>query len=150
MKNNKLDIVYEDKYLLVINKKENLLIIANDKEKEKTLYHQVSLYLKKKNKNNKVFIVHRLDYETSGLVIFAKTPKVKTILQNNWNNVIRKYIAIVNGVVEKDKGTIESYLKETKNNLVYSINDNKNGMYSLTKYRKVLSNGIYSLLEIEI
>ena len=82
-KNEKLDIVYEDKDLLVVNKPSGLLTIATDKEKEKTLFHKVYLYLKKKNKNNKIFIVHRLDKDTSGLVLFAKNEDLKIKLQNN-------------------------------------------------------------------
>ena len=73
MKKNKLNIIYEDKDILVINKPTHLLTISTDNEKEKTLFHQVYLYLKKKNKNNKVFIVHRLDKDTSGLIVFAKS-----------------------------------------------------------------------------
>ena len=150
MKNDRLKIVYEDKYLLIINKPYHLLTIANDKEKENTLYHKVYLYLKRKNKYNKVFIVHRLDYDTSGLIIFAKDPKTKTILQDNWNKVVRKYIAIVNGKLESESGVIKSYLKETKTNLVYSTKDSKNGLLAITNYRKVLENKNLTLVEIEI
>jgi len=150
MKTDKLKIVYEDKYLIIVNKPEHLLTIANDKERENTLYHKVYLYLKRKHKNNKIFIVHRLDYDTSGLVIFAKDIKTKSILQENWNNVVRRYIAIVNGKVLKDKDTIKSYLKETKTNLVYSTNDKKNGLLAITQYRKVLEYNNLSLLEINL
>ena len=73
MKKDKLDIVYEDKYIIIINKPSHLLTIGTDSEKEKTLFHKVIMYEKKKNKNNKVFVVHRLDKDTSGLVIFAKS-----------------------------------------------------------------------------
>lgn len=150
MKNDKLKIVYEDKYLLVVNKPYHLLTIANDKEMENTLYHKVYLYLKRKNKNNRVFIVHRLDYDTSGLIVFAKDLKTKNILQDNWNNVVRKYIAIVNGKLKKESGIIKSYLKETKTNLVYSTNDSKYGLLAITNYRKVLENKNLSLVEISI
>lgn len=150
MKNDKLKIVYEDKYLLVVNKPYHLLTIANDKEVENTLYHKVYLYLKRKNKNNKVFIVHRLDYDTSGLVVFAKDLKTKTILQDNWNKVIRKYIAIVNGKLSKENDVIKSYLKETKTNLVYSTKDTKNGLYAITNYRKLIENKNLTLVEINI
>ena len=109
-----LDIVFEDKYIIVVNKPSKLLTISNEKEKEKTLYHLVSLYLKKKNKNNKVFIVHRLDFDTSGLVLFAKTEAVKEKLQANWNEVQRKYMAVLSGKLIKREGVIQSYLKETK------------------------------------
>lgn len=148
--NNKLKIVYEDKYLLIINKPNNLLTISNSKEKENTLYHKVYLYIKRKNKNNKIFIVHRLDFDTSGLIIFAKSEKVKKILQDNWDNVIRKYMAIVVGKVEKKSDTIKSYLKETKTNLVYSTSDKKNGKLAITTYKRVLTTDKYTLLDISI
>ena len=149
MKNNKLKIVYEDKYLLVVFKSANLLTISNQKESENTLFHQVYLYIKRKNKSNKIFIVHRLDYETSGLVMFAKSMKVKEIMQSNWDKVIRKYMAIVKGVPPL-KGTIKSYLKETKTNLVYETNDKKNGKLAITDYKVILTKNDYSLLEINI
>lgn len=149
MKKDKLDILYEDKYILVVNKPNNLLTISTDKEKYNTLYSKVYDYLKKKNKNNKVFIVHRLDKDTSGLVIFAKSEKVKYDLQNNWNSVIRKYICKVYGKVLND-GVIESYLKETKTHLVYSTKDSKNGKYAKTIYKVISYNDNFSLLEVLI
>ena len=147
-KNEKLKIIYEDKYLLIVNKPEKMLTISNDKERENTLFHKVYLYIKRKNKNNKIFIVHRLDFDTSGLVLFAKTLEVKRILQDNWDKVIRKYMAIVLGKVETE-GTIKSYLKETKTNLVYVTND-KNGKLAITNYKKIITNDKYSLLDIDI
>lgn len=149
-KDKKLKILYEDKYLLIIDKPPKLLTISSDKETEKTLYHQAYLYLKRKNKNNKIFIVHRLDFDTSGIVIFAKDQNIKNILQNNWDKVIRKYIAIVEGKVLKKEDTIKSYLKETKTKLVYSINDKINGKLAITSYKNILSNDKYTLLEIFI
>ena len=147
---DKLKIVYEDKYLLIIDKPEKMLTIANLKEKENTLYHKASLYLKKKNKKNKVFIVNRLDYDTSGLVVFAKDSKTKKLMQDNWGLVTRKYLAIVIGALEKESGTIKSYLKETRTNLVYSTNDSKGGLLAITNYRKVLEKNNLTLLEIDI
>ena len=93
----KLKIIYEDKYLIVVSKPANMLTISTEKEKENTLFHEVSTYEKKKFKSNKIFIVHRLDKETSGLIIFAKSPKVKNILQENWENVKRTYVALLEG-----------------------------------------------------
>lgn len=150
MKIDKLKIMYEDKYLLIVDKPYHLLTIATDKEFDNTLYHKVYLYLKRKNKNNKVFIVHRLDYDTSGLIIFAKDINTKNILQTNWSQVKRKYIAIVNGIVQEKEKIIKSYLKETKTNLVYSTNDKKNGLIAITSYKEIISSDKYSLLEIEI
>lgn len=149
MKKEKLNIVYEDKYLIVINKPSGMLTISNEKEKNNTLYHQVSLYLKKQNKNNKVFIVHRLDKDTSGLVLLAKSEKIKRMLQDNWANVQRGYTAIVKGKVEKDKDTLTSYLMTTKTHYVYSTK-NKKGKLAITEYERINSNNLYSALKINI
>lgn len=150
MKKEKLDILYEDKYVIAVNKKSSLLTIANENENEKTLYHEVYTYLKQKHKNNKVFIVHRLDRDTSGIVLFAKDEDIKYKLQDNWNNVKREYYAIVNGFIKNKKETIKTYLKETKTLLVYSTNDLKNGKLAITEYEKICSNKNYSLLKINI
>lgn len=149
MKKKKLDIVYEDKFIIIVNKPSNLLTIANDNIYEDTLYSQVYTYLKQKHKSNKVYIVHRLDKDTSGLVLFAKSELVKRKLQDNWVNVKRYYYAIVNGIIEKDKDIIKSYLKETKSLLVYSTND-KNGKLAITEYELLKKNNKYSLLKIDI
>ncbi len=142
----KLDIVYEDKYIIVINKPHNLLTIATEKEKYNTLYHETLIYEKKKNKSNKIFIVHRLDKETSGLVLFAKSQKVKEIMQNNWSNVKRYYLALLEGK-PNESGTIKSYLKETKTLLSYS---STNGKLAITNYKLLKSNNKISLVEIQI
>lgn len=144
----KLKIIYEDKYLIVIDKPHNLLTIATEKEKENTLYHEVLMYEQKKHKSNKIFIVHRLDKETSGLVLFAKSIKIKELLQNNWKNVKRYYVTLVSGKVNKT-GEIKSYLKETKTLLTYSSKD-KTGKLAITKYKPIEITDKYSLLEIQI
>ena len=150
-KNEKLDIVYEDKDLLVVNKPSGLLTIATDKEKEKTLFHKVYLYLKKKNKNNKIFIVHRLDKDTSGLVLFAKNEDLKIKLQNNWDKLVkeRKYIAVVWGNVMKN-GEVISWLKETKTLLTYSSHVPGDGKKAITQYRVIVNKELYALLDITI
>ena len=149
MSKDKLDIVYEDKYLIVINKPTHLLTISTDNEKERTLFHKVYTYLKQKNKNNKVFIVHRLDKDTSGLIVFAKSEEVKRKLQNNWDKSIRNYVCVVNGIMEHKKERLISYLKETKTLLVYSVKD-KSGDLAITNYEVVMNNNEYSLLSINI
>ena len=148
-KSDKLKIIYEDKYILIVNKPSKMLTISNEKEKENTLFHKVYLYIKRKNKNNKIFIVHRLDFDTSGLVIFAKSENVKKLLQTNWDKVIRKYMAIVIGKVEDKEKTLKSYLKETKTNLVYVTKD-KDGKLAITTFKRILTNDKYSLLDILI
>jgi len=149
MKKKKLDILYEDKFIIIVNKPSNLLTIANDSEQDNTLYNQVYTYLKQKHKNNKVFIVHRLDKDTSGIVLFAKNADIKYKLQNNWEKVKRYYYAVVNGEVKKEKDVIKSYLKETKTFLVYSSND-KRGKLAITEYETLKKNNKYSLLKIDI
>ena len=81
-----IDIIYEDKDIIVINKPSGLLTVATEKEKNKTAYHLVMEYLKKKNKNNRIFIIHRLDKDTSGIIMFAKNEKAKHLYQDNWKN----------------------------------------------------------------
>lgn len=145
----KLDILYEDKYLIVISKEAKLLTISTNKEKDRTLYNEVSKYLKKQNKNNKVFIVHRLDKDTSGVIVFAKSYDIKRILQDNWNNVVREYTCVVEGKLEGSK-TIKNYLYETKNHLVLSSNNSNKGVLAITEYYSIKSSNKYSLVKIII
>jgi len=145
MKKKKLDILYEDKHLIVVYKKSGLPTIKSDNYKY-NLYSEVFDYLHKKNQ--KIFVVHRLDKDTSGIVVFAKDEKSKNILQENWDYTTRNYIAIVHGQT-KDKGVIESYIKETKTLYSYSTKD-KSGKYAKTSYEKIKSSKQYSLLKINI
>ena len=150
MRKGYIDIVYEDKDIIVVNKESNLLTISTEKEKTKTLFHNVLTYLKQKNKNNKVFIVHRLDKDTSGLVVFAKSELNKNILQKNWDETVRKYYAVVNGKCLKSEGTFKSWLKETKTLITYSSNIKDDGKLAITKYKTLKTNDKYSLLEINL
>lgn len=147
-KETNLNIIYEDKDIIVVDKPSGLLTISNKQEKERTLYREVSDYLKKEN--NKVFIIHRLDYDTSGVLMFAKNQKIQKLYQDNWNNLAKKreYIAIVEGITN-EKGHIESYLKQTKTLQVYS-SKNKDGYYSVTDYIRIKNNDKYSMLKIYI
>lgn len=148
----KMHIVYEDKEFLVIDKPSNLLTISTEKEREKTLYHQAREYIKKQNPNNKIFIVHRLDKDTSGIVLFAKTEKGKEMLQKNWNAwaIKREYIAIVEGVVTPKKGQIINYLNTTKTLDVYDSKNPKTGKKAVTDYQVLGTNKAHSLLKISI
>lgn len=143
-----LKIIYEDDNIIVIDKPSKLLTISNKNEKEDTLYRKVSDYLKKQNK--KVFVIHRLDYDTSGIIMFAKNQKVQKLYQENWNDLAkeREYTAVVEGITNNE-GHIESYLKQTKTLLVYS-SKNKDGYFSVTDYKKIINNHKYSLLKILI
>ena len=150
--NKDINILYEDEDIIVINKPAGLLTIATEKEKEYTLYHFVMNYVKNKDKHNKIFIIHRLDRETSGIVIFAKNQKTKNIFQNSWGKKIlyRGYYAIVEGAVSKKEGTIKSYLTENNSYMVYSTNNKNDGKLAITDYKVVKENDKYSLLEVNI
>lgn len=141
----KLKILFEDKQLIVVYKEPGIPTIKSDKYKN-NLYSLVYDYLHKKNQ--KVFIIHRLDKDTSGLVMFAKSEKVKNYFQTYWSNVERNYIALVHGNIN-DNGKITSYLKETKTLLTYSTND-KSGKFAQTEYEKIMSNNQYSLIKINL
>lgn len=148
----KLDIIYEDKEILVLNKPTNKLTIATTKEQNRTLYHEAREYIKKQNPRNKIFIVHRLDKDTSGVILFTKNEKLKKLFQDNWDFlcVNREYMAIVEGKPKKQKDTIKSYLTESKTLQVYSTNDSKKGKLAITDYEIMASNKSYSLLKINI
>ena len=145
------DILFEDNHIIVVNKPSGLLTIATNKERDKTLYHIVREYLVSKDKNSRVFIVHRLDKDTSGIVVLAKDEKAKNKLQENWNEYVslREYIAIVYGQMSKESDRIVQNLKETKTNLVY-VSRNDDGKEAITNYKVIKANDNYSELSINI
>lgn len=144
-----LEIIYEDKELIVINKPSGLLSISGGNEKENTAYHLVGEYLRNKNKKAKVFVVHRLDKDTSGILMFAKNEEIKNKLQNNWNKIVYKrgYLAIIEGKLKKKSGTIKNYLDESKTQMVY-ITNNKKGKLAITNYHVLKETRYNSLVEI--
>jgi 23S rRNA pseudouridine1911/1915/1917 synthase len=148
---NDIEIVYEDSDLIAINKPHGLLSIATLKEKEKTAYNFVSNYVKQRGSFHKIFVVHRLDRDTSGVLLFAKNEKTKGVLQDNWNDIVRLrgYIALVEGVT-LESGTIRNYLKESETQRVYATNKKEEGKEAITHYKKIKNNKEYSLLEVFI
>ncbi len=150
--NKDINILYEDDDIIVINKPAGLLTIATSKEKEYTLYHFVMNYIKNKDKHNKIFIIHRLDRETSGIVIFAKNQKTKNLFQNSWdkNILFRGYYAIVEGKLKNKEGILKSYLTENSSYMVYSTINKNEGKLAITEYKLIKENNNYSLLDINI
>lgn len=144
-----IPVLYEDKDLIIVVKPFRMLTVADHKEHEETLYHKVSNYIKKKNKKARLFIVHRLDYETAGLVLFAKSEKIKKELQDHWNSVIRKYLTVVHGRLE-GSGTLRFFLKEGKNYFVIVTNKSRDAKEAITKYQSLKVNDNYSLLSLQI
>ena len=150
-RNLPFSIIFEDDYLLVVNKPSGLLTIATEKEKERTLYHIVRDYVASKNPHGRIFIVHRLDRDTSGIVLFAKDEKTKNQLQENWNDYVslREYTAIVCGHPKEESGQIVQYLKETKTNLVY-VSPREDGKKAITNYSVLKTSDKYSMLKVTI
>lgn len=145
-----ISIVYEDSNFIVVDKPSGLLCIKDEKQKSANLYRLVSDYVKLKNKKNKIFIVHRLDKDTSGLVLFAKNMEVKEYLQKYWNDKVdRFYFALVHNKPKQEEGTIISYLKEDKTHRVYSSKDNT-GEYASTYYEIIKENKDKTLLGIKL
>lgn len=145
-----LNIVYEDDNYLVVNKESGLLTIStssSNKNYEDTLYRRVRAYLN--SKREYAFIVNRIDKETSGLVIFAKSEKFKNMLQSDWNNIVqdRKYVAVVSGKILRD-GRIDNYLYEDK--MIFSHSTNYGGKRAITNYKVIDGNEKYTLLDINI
>ncbi|MFH1691678.1 MAG: RNA pseudouridine synthase [Candidatus Omnitrophota bacterium] len=147
-----IEIIYEDRDILVIDKPPRLLTMASQTEKEKTAYHILTDYVRKGyvKSPKRIFIVHRLDKDTSGLVIFAKTESAKIGLQEEWDKTEKRYLAIVYGKLTKKSDTITSYLTENAAHVVYSTQNKSIGKLSTTQYTVLKETKDFSLLEINL
>lgn len=145
-------ILFEDEHLLVVNKPAKLLTVSNEKEKTRTAYHMVTDYVKSQHIDNRVFVLHRLDRDTSGVLMFAKDPETKELFQARWNDIItrRGYLALVEGVPRRDRDSIRSYLIETKTHMIFSGELGPGAKEAITNYQVVKSGGGYALLDISI
>lgn len=150
----KLKIVFEDKDLIVVEKKEGLLTIGTGTGKTELTAHKIlNDHVRKGHPKNRVYVVHRIDRETSGLLLFAKNQEIRQYLQDYWHQVVtrRVYTALVEGNVEKDEETIRTWLLEHPKSLkVYSSFTDNGGKEAITHYKTIKRNENYSLLEIEL
>lgn len=146
-----ISIVYEDSDIIVINKPAGMLTVATEKSNV-TAYSILSDHIKAQNPNNKIFIVHRLDRETSGLMMFAKSIEVQDILQHAWKEMIydRRYVAVTSGEKPVGEGTYQSYLAQNKAYKVYSTKDTENAQLAITHYKTMQTKGHYSMIEIKL
>tara|TARA_B100000809_G_C15118586_1_gene523391 strand:+ start:1938 stop:2681 length:744 start_codon:yes stop_codon:yes gene_type:complete len=147
-----LDILHEDRDVIVVSKAAGLLTIGTGQDGERTAHAALSNYFKKGNPKSRerVFIVHRLDRDTSGVLVFARTEEAKRTLQDNWHDVEKTYLAFVEGHPDPPEGEISSYLIENDALRVYSTDDPKRGKFSRTHYQVVKIGGDRALLKIRL
>ncbi len=147
-----LTILYEDQDIIVVNKINGLLTMGTDREKENTAYFHLTDYVRKGNQRsrNRLFIVHRLDRDTSGVLVFAKSEQVKRFLQDNWKDFSKKYVAVVHGQMSEKEGNITTYLVENSMGRMYSVNNPEKGKFSKTGYKVLKENSNFSMVEINL
>jgi RluA family pseudouridine synthase len=147
-----LIVLYEDQDLLIVNKSNGLLTVSTDKEKDKTAFALLNNYVRKGNSRskNRVYIVHRLDRETSGVLVFAKNDKAKHFLQEHWASFDKVYFAVAYGKLREKEGLITSYLLENKAHRMYSAKDSAQGKFAKTGFKVVNESKNFSLLKINL
>lgn len=145
-------ILHEDRDVIVVDKAPGLLTIGTDRDRTRTAHSILNDYVRKGDvrSRNRVFIVHRLDRETSGILVFARSEEAKLILQQNWEQTEKRYLAVVHGRLTPREGTITSLLAENGAHRVYSTTDAAKGKLSRTAYRVLREAGELSLLEIDL
>ncbi|OPH56604.1 RNA pseudouridine synthase [Paenibacillus ferrarius] len=149
-----MSILHEDDDVIVIQKDAGLLsIAANTQENEITAYRQLTAHVRNHDPKARIFVVHRLDRDTSGVMMFAKNEKAQQHLQNTWQESVkeRTYVALVEGMVKKPEGTISSWLKEhTKSLKMFSTPYPNDGQHAVTHYKTIQTNRSFSLLEVNL
>lgn len=146
-----IPVLYEDDYLIAINKPSGLLTVATDRERETTAYRLLKEHLAYGNRRAQLFVLHRLDRDTSGILIFAKERNIQAQMQEKWSEVVteRGYMAIVEGTPDKQEDEIRTFISENNATLVYK-SDERRGKLAITRYRVTKSGYGYSLLKINI
>ncbi|MBR4441265.1 MAG: RluA family pseudouridine synthase [Bacteroidales bacterium] len=150
--NKNIKILYEDNHVVVINKREGLLSVGTNADKENTAYHIINMHVKRSGKGRHIFVVHRLDRKTSGVMMFAKSLSARDAMRQNWNEVVveRSYYAVVEGVLERKHDVIKSYLTEDKMLKVHSSWINNGGQYAVTEYEVMQQNSDYALVKLNL
>ena len=144
-----LILLYEDKDVLVVNKPTGLLSIASGTEKQKTAYWILAEYLRRKGEKRRPAVVHRLDKDTSGILLFVKSERVKKFFMDNWNDRIplRRYIAVAEGIINEAEGVIDQPLGEDSSKRVVVRSD---GQKAVTRFSTLRTGGSYSLVALEL
>ena len=151
LQNKFVKIVYEDKWLVLIEKADGILSMGSNTN-QFSVKSVLDQYFKKKHLKCTAHVVHRLDRETSGLMIYAKDRDTEQILEEYWHDIVtdRRYVAVVNGVMEQESGTVESWLKDNKSYITYSSPTDNGGKFAVTHYRTLKSNDQYSLMDLKL
>ena len=146
-----LDIVFEDPYLFIIDKHPGLLSMSNN-SRQQTVQTVLNRYLEKGGGRNTSHLVHRLDRDTSGLMVYAKDVQTQQSLINSWQQLVtdRRYLALVEGELEQSRGRIQSWLTEDKKFVTHSSPVDNGGKYAVTHYNVLASSNGYSLVECEL
>ncbi len=147
-----LTILYEDDDILVVDKMSGLLSMSNSKTRDRTAYFALNNYVRKGNAKSRkrIYIVHRLDRDTSGVLLFAKSEINKRFLQDHWKEFSKKYYAVIHGSMVEKEGVLSSYLAENAVNKMYSTEDKKVGKLAQTGYKVIQESKRYSLVEIDL
>lgn len=151
LENKYVKIIYEDKNLVVIEKTEGILSMASS-PKQYCIKKVLDEYFEKRHFKCTAHVVHRLDRETSGLMLYAKNIETAKILEDNWHDLVydRRYVALLCGNMEQEGGTVQSWLKETKSLITYSSPTDNGGKHAITHYHRLNSNGKFSLVEMKL
>lgn len=146
------EILYEDQDLIIGNKAPGFLTVAARWEKDNTIHNALNSYVRKGSSISKkcVYVVHRLDQATSGVLMFAKSEKVQFLLKENWPSTVKHYYVIVHGKMAEKSGLITSYLTEDEDYKVHSTSDSENGKLAKTEYNVVKETPNFSLLKINL
>jgi 23S rRNA pseudouridine1911/1915/1917 synthase len=145
-----IKVLFEDASLIVIEKPHNLLSVASAAERDKTAYSFLTHYVRYGNSQSpaRVWVVHRLDRETSGLMVFAKSEAAKHALQTNWHKAEKRYLAVVKGTPPADHGVLDSHLDESGPFKVYSAAPSEKTRHAVTHYRLLKRSEFRSLIEL--
>lgn len=149
----RIELVYEDDDVMVINKGYGMLSVGTaSKKKEENAYDIMRAYVKNVDPRNKLWVVHRLDRHTTGLMMFAKSERAHDVLRHNWNNIIleRLYVAVLEGYLEQDQGYVKSRLTENSQYVVYSTDVPGEGRVAVTHYEVMGRGNGYTLAHFSL
>lgn len=150
--NPQVKVLFEDKWMVVIEKASGLLSVANDTAREKNAYHIMKDYVRHDNPDAELYVCHRLDQYTSGILVFAKDEALMNEMRSNWDFYVkeRKYVCVTENIPPRKEDTIESLLTQNEHLRVHSTNDETVGRLAVTHYKVIQTRGRYALVDVEI